>query len=192
MVTAFTLKFHAEKIREEFGEKVYDIMRNYFYVNNGTGGSDDPEEYRELKRKLRDAMLQGGFSLSKWKFSHPELIGNEDHTQETEEKILGIQWNMETDRLSVVIEKEKFEETAETPRKVVKLQASIYDPLGILAPFILLGRLIIQAAMQGKWGWDTKMSEELVKRFARWLKSIWQLRDISIPRPWNDDDTVGL
>ena len=74
MVTAFTLKFHAEKIRDEFGEKVYDIMRNYFYVDDGTGGSDDPKEYKEVKEKLREAMLKGGFNLSKWKFSHPELI----------------------------------------------------------------------------------------------------------------------
>merc|ERR1712228_1132384 len=166
MVTAFTLKFHAERVKEEFGEKVYDIMKNYFYVDDGTGGSDDPGEYKDLKEKLNDAMLEGGFNLSKWKFSHPELIDHEGHVQDEEEKILGILWNMVTDRLSVVIEEERFAATAETPRQLVKLQASLYDPLGILAPFILLGRLIIQAAMQGRWGWDVKMCDELIKRFA--------------------------
>ena len=105
MVTAFTLRFHAEKIREEFGEKVHDIMKNYFYVNDGTGGSDDPEEYKALKEKLKEAMLRGGFNLSKWKFSHPDLMNHEGHEQGNEEKILGILWNMVMDRLTVVIGK---------------------------------------------------------------------------------------
>ena len=72
-------------------------MRNYFYVDDGTGGSDDQDEYKVLKERLKEAMLRGGFNLSKWKFSHPELIQHENHKQEEEEKILGILWNTKTD-----------------------------------------------------------------------------------------------
>merc|ERR1739842_165340 len=35
------------------------------------------------------------------------------------------------------------------------------------------------------------MAEDLIKRFARWLKSLSKLDGLSIPRPWNTRDTVG-
>ena len=125
MVTAFVLKYHANVIKEKFGEKVYEILRHYFYVDDGIGGDDEKERYRQLKRDLQEAMAEGGFTLSKWKFSHPELIGHEGHVQEEEEKILGIRWNTKEDTLSVVIESEKFEVDVETLRQLVKLQATM-------------------------------------------------------------------
>ena len=192
MVTAFVLRYHAEVIKDEFGQEIYYIIKKYFYVDDGAGGSDDKIRYKVMKEDLEKAMKKGGFSLSKWKFSHPELIEHEGHEQKEEEKILGIKWNMKEDRLSVEIDKEKYEEEVETLRQLVKLQASLYDPLGILAPFILLGRKIIQMAMQGKWGWDIKLSREVVREATGWLRSIKHMGQVSIPRPWNNEDTVGM
>ena len=92
----------------------------------------------------------------KWKFSHPELRKEgEEEEQEEEQKILGIIWNTKDDTLGVAIEEEKYSGRARTPREIVQQQASLYDSLGIIAPFILLGRQWIQKSMKGKWAWDS-------------------------------------
>ena len=91
-----------------------------------------------------------------------------------------------------MIESEKFEVDVETLRQLVKLQATMYDPMGILVPFILLGRKIIQMAMQGKWGWDTRLSQSVIDMAIKWLRSIKNLKAISVPRPLDNEDTVDM
>ena len=65
------------------------------------------------------------------------------------DRILSIVWDMRRDRLSVAVEEEKFSQRAKTPRQVVQEQASLYNPPGILAPFILLGRKWTQRTGDG-------------------------------------------
>ena len=74
----------------------------------------------------------------------------EEEEEEEVDKILGIQWNMTNDTLSVAVD-ERFKVRAKTPRQVVQ-QAALYDPMGILATFILIERRWTQMSMQGKWG----------------------------------------
>ena len=194
-VTQFVLKRHGEAIRAMFGEQVYEIITRYFYVDDGSGGNNSIEGCKKLCKDLKAAMEMGGFSLGKWKFSHKELrsaVGEEEEEEEAEEeKILGIVWNLKEDTLAVSIEEERFLEPATTPRKVVQQQASLYDPLGIVAPFVLIGRRWTQQAMTGEWGWDRPLKEEIKKGFGEWTSSIPLLKSLSIPRSLNVPDSVG-
>ena len=75
----------------------------------------------------------------------------EEEGESQEKRILGIVWKTKEDTLSVAIDEEKYKEEATTPRHVVQQQAALFDPLGIVAPFHLLGRQWTQKAMTGKW-----------------------------------------
>merc|ERR1712212_1074883 len=65
--------------------------------------------------------------------------------------------------------------------QLLKVVASCYDPLGIISPFLLIGKLHFQESMNDTKtrGWDDILPEELrakVKEMAkykidRWLKS---------------------
>ena len=189
-VTSYVLRHHAERIKGQFGNEVHEIMRK-FYVDDGAGGVNDKRLYRKLKEDLTEAMKRGGFTLSKWKFSHPELMGEEPHGEGKTEKILGVVWNMKKDTFSPAFDEEKFKERARTPRGIVQRQAAIHDPLGISAPFQLLGRKLTQKAMQGKWGWDTPLDKDLEEEFWRWSKSVVDLKSLTIPRAWDNEATVG-
>ena len=100
-VTQFVLKKHGESIREAFGDEVYQIIVRYFYVDDGSGGSNSLEACKKLCKDLKAAMEKGGFSLGKWKFSHKEIgeaLGQEEEEERPEEeKILGIIWNLKED-----------------------------------------------------------------------------------------------
>ena len=192
-VTSFVLRRHSENLEGLASDKVREIIRRYFYVDDGTGGDDDLEMCKKLCKELEEAMALGGFSLSKWIFSHRDMSeeNNQEEDEEKERRILGIVWNTKEDTLSVAIDEEKYKEEATTPRHVVQQQAALFDPLGIVAPFHLLGRQWTQKAMAGQWAWDTRTSEEVVIGFNEWTDSIKELRNLSIARSWNDPETTG-
>merc|ERR1712055_718504 len=81
-VTSFVLRHHAERIKEMFPPQIYEIIKRYFYVDDGTASADTPQAYAQLRKDLEEAMKLGGFSLGKWKCSHPQLVGEEPHTDE--------------------------------------------------------------------------------------------------------------
>ena len=58
-----------------------------------------------------------------------------------EDKALGVKWNIIKDTLGFHT---KMVENPSTRRGLLLLLSSIYDPLGLGAPFLLKGRLIIQ------------------------------------------------
>ena len=90
-ITSYILKIHGERVREKFGEEIYLIITRFFYVDDGSGGANSVEKCRKLARDLKAAMLEGGFELGKWKFSHPALRGDDEEEEQDEEaSILGI------------------------------------------------------------------------------------------------------
>ena len=123
--------------------------------------------------------------------SHPQLRREGEEEQEEQQSILGISWNTKEDTLSVAVDETKFEEEATTPRMVVKQQALLFDPIGICAPFILLGRQWTQQSMVGPWGWDIKMSTEVIEGFNKWTESIPLLKKVKIARSWEEESNVG-
>ena len=69
-----------------------------------------------------------------------------------------------------------------TKRLVLKITSSIYDPLGILAPLVIILKLIFQEVCALKCDWDTALSDELS---CRWKKALNELRDaetVVLPR----------
>ena len=74
-VTAFVLRHHADKIESMFEEYVINTIKRRFYVDDGSGGKNTPEEYRKYVADMQTSMALGGFELTKWKYSHPTLLG---------------------------------------------------------------------------------------------------------------------
>ena len=60
--------------------------------------------------------------------------------------------------------------------------ASVYDPLGCVSPFILLGKQILQQMCKQNSDWDTPISEELGTKWERWLASLPKIATLNISR----------
>ena len=58
--------------------------------------------------------------------------------------------------------------------------ASIYDPLGIVSPVTLEGKLIYRKACDAKVPWDQKLPNELLNEFKNWENSLPD--EIEVPR----------
>ena len=192
-VTAFVLQYHAEKVRKFFSEYVIETIKHHFYVDDGGGGANTPEGYRQFKTEMDQAMELGGFPLGKWKYSHPELLGEPTPTEEeSKTKFLGIRWNLKDDTLSVAVEDFEVPQV-KTVRDVVKVGAKIFDFEGWFIPFIVTGRGLTQVVMSVKgWAWDKLIKPEHREQFMSWASDIKHLARYFIPRCWNTPATVGI
>jgi hypothetical protein len=100
-----------------------------------------------------DMLRKGGFTLRKWSSNHPALLkhlapedvernllvnfGNEGVI-----KALGLLWNSTTDKLMFGIP--ISQDPAFTKRSVLRVTASIYDPLGLLSPSTIQCKMFLQ------------------------------------------------
>ena len=60
--------------------------------------------------------------------------------------------------------------------------ASMYDPLGLVAPCSVTGKMIFQDATRLKIGWDEEVPGDVARRWRKWMKSLEDLNDMSFAR----------
>ena len=73
-VANYTLKAHAQRIRQKYGDDVYlEIVRS-FYVDDFISAFNSIEEARSMRVKVTNALAEGGFELTKFNSSHPEVL----------------------------------------------------------------------------------------------------------------------
>ena len=66
--------------------------------------------------------------------------------------------------------------------------SSVFDPLGILSPFVLLGKKILQQLCKEAKDWDETIPEHLILEWERWQKDISLLAKIKVPRCYKPDE----
>ena len=127
---------------------------------------------------------QGGFTLHKWDSNTRELDTVNTHTsnetsdtQETYAKqqlgvvqrgqgaLLGISWDMVADTIQV-----KFppEHAQPTKRSLLAKVVKIYNPLGLVSPITLCGKLLYWETCDLKIAWHKEIPEQLSRKLTRW------------------------
>ena len=69
-----------------------------------------------------------------------------------------------------------------TLRKMVSTVAGLYDPLGLVSPFLMMGRAIVQLIWTSGKKWDDRLDEATQRKCDLWAKRAIELVDIKIPR----------
>jgi hypothetical protein len=108
-------------------------------------------------------------------------------------KVVGMVWDVETDVLCFHAKFKNCEEFFQslkitknpdwTKRLILKLSATVYDPLGSISPFTVKARSILQNLWKVKnMNWDNKIPDEFAQCWSDWLVELFQLAEmISIP-----------
>ena len=79
-----------------------------------------------------------------------------------ETKLLGLHWNKISDTIAVSFPTKLGDVTK---RGVLQTLASIYDPLGIVSPIILQGKLLFRELCDRGLTWDEQLPEHLGSRW---------------------------
>ncbi|XP_047741664.1 uncharacterized protein LOC125179586 [Hyalella azteca] len=168
------------------------IHRN-FYVDDLLKSTSDLNEAVNLMQDIKSTLAQGGFNLTGIRsnsrpfldaFPKTELaqtLKQLDFTKEDlpKEKTLGVLWNADADFFTFAPLQPPG---CSSRRNILSLTASIYDPLGLIAPVIVRGRKIFQESCRLHLDWDQPLPPELRQAWEDWLASLDSLSAYEIPR----------
>ena len=69
-----------------------------------------------------------------------------------------------------------------TQRKVLSMAASLFDPVGLISPFAIRIRCILQRIIKGGRNWDQPVSECYQQELQEWMDEFDSMTSIEIPR----------
>ena len=94
------------------------------------------------------------------------------------ERALGVHWCIESDAFKFRIE---LKDKPRTCRGILATISTIFDPLGLIAVVVLVGKQILQEICHGK-GWDQPIHGEVLAKWERWRSQLPLLEQLDIPR----------
>ncbi|XP_045459242.1 uncharacterized protein LOC123669695 [Melitaea cinxia] len=97
-------------------------------------------------------------------------------------KILGLTWNRKDDTFQYTVNLPPTTTAPVTKRSIISNIARLFDPLGWLAPSVILAKVFIQKLWLAGVDWDEKLSTELVEEWNIYHKELSLLTCIRIPR----------
>ena len=95
------------------------------------------------------------------------------------EKALGVYWNAEEDNIGFEV---RLKDKPNTKRGMLSVVSSIYAPHGLVSPFILEGRQIVQKLCFGKLNWDEPVNEDVKQHWQNWMCKLKSLKNIKLNR----------
>ena len=98
------------------------------------------------------------------------------------QRTLGQTWNPECDQLLFAKPKLSYEKENFTQRKLLSMAASLFDPVGIISPFAIRLRCILQKVIKQGHNWDQLLSKEHYNEIQQWMEDFQNMPPIQIPR----------
>ena len=196
-VATFTLRYHVDTNVDKYGVEVKEAVARNFYVDDLCKSLRDVATAKAFREKSTAALKEGGFDLCKWRSSHPEvLLGDEAPVGAAQsdfllpesglgsEKILGMRYNFVSDEFFFQTDPIKFMLNVTNKRGMLKVIASVFDPLNAWSPWTIVARLMFQKAVQAVKGWDDadRLPQPLLNDFRAWQESGVELERLRIPR----------
>ena len=95
------------------------------------------------------------------------------------DKPLGVRWNVGEDTLGFQI---KISDKPVSSCGFLASLTSVYDPLGLGAPFLLKGCQIIQKLCRNNLTWDDPIDDSSSYEWLKWRNQLMTLQDMNITR----------
>lgn len=171
-VVQTALKRTAEDGEERCGVRAAETLRKNFYVDDVLKSVSTEDEAIELIQDVKKMCANGGFNLTTFVSNSRRVMMSvppEDRAKEVKgldlgqdklpiERAVGVYWCIQSDALKFRIE---LKDKPCTRRGILATIGSIFDPPGLIAPVVLVGKQILQDICHGK-GWDEPVEGEVL------------------------------
>ena len=187
----FCLRETAREFGKHFDPIVMETVLKPFYVDDCLTGAETEEAAVKLIQDLRSLLAMGGFKLTKWLSSNThvmETVPDEEKSKainksmpssSTQQRVLGISWDVAEDEF---IFKISVPDSPPTKRGILAVTNSLYDPLGLVMPVVLLARILYSEVCRKNLDWDEPITGSFLKRWLCWLRGLEDLQNVRIPR----------
>ena len=191
---AGVIEQHLSSWEEKYPDLVAELRKS-LYVDDLLTGGQTIAQAADRKDKAIEVFEDATFQLHKWNSNASELESNSEEAVKNDEEtyakqqlggdstqttVLGLKWNKSEDTLAVRFPAIDSNATT-TKRTILSKLAKVYDPLGLVSPIILEGKVIFRDVCKTKVPWDADIREPLSRRWSDWGKSL--PREETVPRP---------
>jgi hypothetical protein len=198
MVIQANCELHGQNLPE-----AVETVMHSCYMDDGADSRETEELALKLALELIDLFQHCGMPVHKF-FSNSDLVcksldkkvlakqisftDSTDVVWETG-KVLGMVYSVEDE--DVFTYSSKFRNISDiigvennkwTKRNICKVSASIFDPLGLISPFVVRARVIMQEVWRQKLKWDDVLPGPIQIAWRNWLDQVFSVPDIKITR----------
>lgn len=188
-----TVHHHVSTYEKKYPHVVKELIVNTYVDDQLSGAKTLVEAVSSYETEVQ-IMKEGGMELRKWKSNHPQLnerfladkVASADQLKEldSEEAVLGISWNHTGDYFTFH-EKGTLNSSSNirpTKRNILKVAGKLYDPPGLMSPFLIRIKILIQQLWERGLEWDEQIPPDLKLIWDEWKSELTLLSKIEIPR----------
>ena len=182
------------------------IITQSTYVDDIVDSVSSLQEARQLSADVELILKKGGFFIKEWKFGGvgvgpPSEVLN----------VLGIKWDPSTDCITFGVQlnfskKKRGIRTSPnlhhsqvpahlpvslTRRMVLEQVMGVYDPLGLLSPFLLIAKVYLRETWELQLGWDDPLPPTLDEKWRHFFVDLFQIENLQFPRCLRPAAAVG-
>ncbi|GFT28603.1 uncharacterized protein NPIL_177401 [Nephila pilipes] len=195
---------HDSELYQQYREIILDyseqeLLDRSFYVDDLISGGNEFEEALQTSRRAKYVMEAAGMDLRKWITNDTNLMEKwkkenfDVHpVHETvslganETKVLGLSWNTHEDYLTTdtkgLLEFVSLDKN--TKRFILQAVGKIFDPLGLISPFTVRMKCLLQDLWKEEIQWDDPLPTHIEKEWKKWREEL--------PHLGNSSTTVGI
>ncbi|XP_058816608.1 uncharacterized protein LOC131679875 [Topomyia yanbarensis] len=178
------------------------VVKKGFYVDDLLYGFDTLKEALEATEQLHLMMSSAGLSLRKWSSNCRNVLNEIPRDYWETERVLeldssapvqalGLLWEPMSDDFLFKIP-QWTKQTFSTKPSVLSQTASLFDPLGLVGPVIVIAKIFIQALWELNLEWDQHLPSELHEQWMNFVSRLPILKQLRIPRFVLTDNIVRV
>ncbi|XP_011858077.1 PREDICTED: uncharacterized protein LOC105555662 [Vollenhovia emeryi] len=153
------------------------------------------QEVMILQQQLYELLKQGQFWLRKWRSNESSFL---QHLADCETgelftidkdavKTLGLLWDSSRDRL--LYETDLPRQKHFTKRTVLARISQIFDPLGLVGPILITGKIFMQRLWTEDLQWDQTLPHHCLTAWDDYGEALLKLNTLQIPRNANHNNS---
>ena len=169
---------------------IKSIIDRSFYVDDCLSSLESESEVKTVISETPRVLNSGSFNLTSFVVNNEEMLNEvaDDHKAkevlelgpESEGRVLGIKWHIMSDMFFFVV---RYDSSVKiTRRRMLSVVSAIFDPLGVIGPAVLTGKLLFQDATSRKLNWDDGVPSDIEVSWKLWTQSLERISELRIPR----------
>nr|CAH7767395.1 unnamed protein product [Callosobruchus chinensis] len=188
-------------LHEKSDPEASEIIMNCFYVDDMLMGANNLKDAVQLGKRVFDILKSAGFTLRKWSSNNDEILHEMDVTTSNNDSILindmecfkalGLTWNKRNDTFNFEVSICGNDQKV-TKRLILSIISQLFDPMGLISPCVIIGKVLIQKLWLEKIDWDSPVSEELKIEWLKLRNNLAELNKLKIDRQVVCDEAVKI
>eukprot|EP00117_Sycon_ciliatum_P016997 scpid5959/ scgid16188/ len=173
------------------------------YMDDTMDSTKDVEQGQILHRELMDLWGEAKMTPRKWVSNSPELlrvIPAEARATQLDlsqgelpsVKTLGVSWDGQADCFFFSVQPPDLTNQRITKRFLLAKVASVFDPLGFLAPFVTQAKILMQESWVAGIDWDEPVPDGIDTSARQWFNDLAKLSLVRVPRCLIPDVASGV